>query len=77
MLGMMRFKFNFNDLIFQCKYNFIFRVERKSMDLLLKIANSFNEVVFNRVIMGPPKIAHSSKNKQRSCKGSISLEFQW
>lgn len=49
----------------------------KAMGLLFKIPNSFNGVMFNGVIMGPPKIGHSSKNKQVSRKGSISLEFQW
>lgn len=41
---MVRFKFNFDDLIFQWKHNFIFRVERKSMDLPFKMLNSFNGV---------------------------------
>lgn len=45
-LGMVRFKFNFNDLTFQRKRNFIFRVERRSMNLLFKILNSFNGVIF-------------------------------
>lgn len=39
--GTVRFKFNFDDLIFQWKHHFIFRVERKSMDLPFKMLNSF------------------------------------
>lgn len=41
---MVRFKFHFDDLIFQWKHNFIFRVERKNMDLSFKMLNSFNGV---------------------------------
>lgn len=43
---MVRFKFNFNDLTFQRKRDFIFRVERRSMNLLFKILDSFNGVIF-------------------------------
>lgn len=42
---MVRLKFNFDDLIFQWKHNFIFRVERKSMDLPFKMLNGFIGVI--------------------------------
>lgn len=39
-----RFKFNYDDPIFQWKHNFNFRGERKSMGLPFKMLNSFNGV---------------------------------
>lgn len=74
--GMVRFKFNFDDLIFWWKRNFTFRVERKSTDLPLKILNSFNGVT-SELFDGPTRGRSPQWKQARKLLGSLSRGRQW